>query len=106
MKLKLKGRRLDTIDEIQAESPGVLDTDRKGLPGSVPKMLVREGPVSTCGWGRGAFSRVMAADRIYGEFYGFQSISTEYFALPLYYPLCYLINRRTVYFTVTNNYYK
>jgi hypothetical protein len=39
MKLKLKGRRFDTIEEIQAESQRVLDTfDRKGLPGSVPKM--------------------------------------------------------------------
>jgi hypothetical protein len=35
MKLKLKGRRFDTTEEIQAESPRVLDTDRKGLPGSV-----------------------------------------------------------------------
>jgi hypothetical protein len=26
MKLKLKGRRFDTIEEIQAESQGVLDT--------------------------------------------------------------------------------
>jgi hypothetical protein len=30
MKLKLKGRRFDTTEEIQAESPRVLDTDRKG----------------------------------------------------------------------------
>jgi hypothetical protein len=29
MKLKLKRRQFDTIDEIQAESPGVFDTDRK-----------------------------------------------------------------------------
>jgi hypothetical protein len=27
-KLNLKGRRFDTIEEIQAESPRVLDTDR------------------------------------------------------------------------------
>jgi len=32
MKLKLKGRRFDTIEEIHAESQTVLDTDRKGLP--------------------------------------------------------------------------
>jgi hypothetical protein len=38
IKLKLKERRFDTIEEIQAESQRVLDTDRKGLPGSVPKM--------------------------------------------------------------------
>jgi hypothetical protein len=37
MKLKLKGRRFDTI-KIQVESQTVLDTDRKGLPGIVPKM--------------------------------------------------------------------
>ena len=48
MKLKLKGRRFDTI-EIQAESQRVLDTlIKKGLPGSVPKMET-VGPVSTCG---------------------------------------------------------
>jgi hypothetical protein len=49
MKLKLKERRFDTIEEIQAESPGVLDTDRKGLTGSVPEMEETVGPVSTCG---------------------------------------------------------
>jgi hypothetical protein len=38
MKLKLKGLRFDTIEEIQAESLRVLDTDRKELPGSVPKV--------------------------------------------------------------------
>jgi hypothetical protein len=41
MKLKLKGRRFDTIQEIHAESPRVLNTDRKGLPGNVPKWRVR-----------------------------------------------------------------
>jgi len=49
MKLKLKGRRVDTIAEIQAKSQRVLDTDRKGLPGSVPKMEETVGLVSTCG---------------------------------------------------------
>jgi hypothetical protein len=49
MKLKLKGCRFDTIDEIQAESQRVLDTDRKGLPGNVPKMEETVGRVSTCG---------------------------------------------------------
>ena len=59
MKLKLKGRRLDTIEEIQGESQRVLDTlDRKGLSGSVPNMEETVGPVSTCwrellrGWRR------------------------------------------------------
>jgi hypothetical protein len=46
MKLKVRGRRFNATEEIQAESQTVLDTDRKGLPGSVPKM---EETVSTCG---------------------------------------------------------
>jgi hypothetical protein len=49
MKLKLKGRRFVTTEEIQAESQRVFDTDRKGLPGSVPKMKKTVGPVSTSG---------------------------------------------------------
>jgi hypothetical protein len=49
MKLKLKGRRFDTIEEIQTESQRVLYTDRKGLPGSVAKMEQTVGLVSTCG---------------------------------------------------------
>jgi hypothetical protein len=48
VKLKLKGRQFDTIEEIQAESQRVLESDRKGLPGSIPKME-ETGPVSTCG---------------------------------------------------------
>jgi hypothetical protein len=49
MKLKPKGRRFNTTEEIQAESQRVLDTDRKGLPGSVLEMEKTKGPVSTCG---------------------------------------------------------
>jgi hypothetical protein len=49
MKLKLKGRRFDIIEEIQPESQRALDTDRKGLPGRVPKTEETVGPVSTCG---------------------------------------------------------
>jgi hypothetical protein len=49
MKLKPKGRRFDNSQETQAESPRVLDTDRKGLIGNVPKMKETVGPVSTCG---------------------------------------------------------
>jgi hypothetical protein len=45
IKLKLKY----SIEEIQAESQRALDTDRKGLPGSVPKMEETVGAVSTCG---------------------------------------------------------
>jgi hypothetical protein len=48
IKLKLKGCRFDTTEEIQAESPRLIDTDRKGLPGSVPKVQETVGPVSTC----------------------------------------------------------
>jgi hypothetical protein len=46
MKLKLKERRFDTVEEIQAEMQRILDTDRKGLPGSVQKMEM-VGPVYT-----------------------------------------------------------
>jgi hypothetical protein len=49
MKLKLKGRRFDTIEEIQAESQRVLDIGRKGLPGSFPKMEETVEPVTICG---------------------------------------------------------
>jgi hypothetical protein len=49
IKLKLKGRRFDTIEEVHAESHRVLDTDRKGLPRRVSKMEETVGPVSTCG---------------------------------------------------------
>jgi hypothetical protein len=45
MKLKLKGRWFDTTEKNQADS----QTDRKGLPGSVPKMKETVGPVPTCG---------------------------------------------------------
>jgi hypothetical protein len=45
MKLKLKRCQFDTFEEIQAVS----HSDRKGLPGSVPKMEETVGPVSTCG---------------------------------------------------------
>jgi hypothetical protein len=47
MKLKLKGRRFYTVEEIQAELQTVLDTDRKGLTGNIKKMQ-KVGPVSTC----------------------------------------------------------
>jgi hypothetical protein len=49
IKLKLKGRRFDTIAEVQSESQRVLDTLTKGIPGNVPKMKETVGPVSTCG---------------------------------------------------------
>jgi hypothetical protein len=48
MKLKLKGRRFNAIEEIQAENQRLLDTDRKGFPGSFPKMEEAVGQISTC----------------------------------------------------------
>jgi hypothetical protein len=66
MKLKLEGRRFDTIEEIQAVSPR--DFGRKGLPGSVPKMEETVGLTGVYMRER-TTSRVMAADRPYGEFY-------------------------------------
>jgi hypothetical protein len=77
MKLRLKGRRFYTIEEIQAESHRVLDTltekefqeaFQKGGDGGTG-VYMREGTTS----------RVMAADRPYGEFYYFHSISPECF---------------------------
>jgi hypothetical protein len=47
IKLKLKGRRFNTIEE--GESLRVLDTDRKERTGNVPKMEETMGPVYTCG---------------------------------------------------------
>jgi hypothetical protein len=50
MKLKLKGRRFDTIEEIQAESQKVLDTlTEKEFQGEFQKLEETVGPVSTCG---------------------------------------------------------
>jgi hypothetical protein len=49
MKLNLKGRRFDTIEEIQTESQRVLDTYRKGLTRSVPKIEGTVGLMPTCG---------------------------------------------------------
>jgi hypothetical protein len=47
MKLKLKGLRFDTIEEIQAESQRVLDTDRKGLARNIQNMRETLGQAST-----------------------------------------------------------
>jgi hypothetical protein len=49
LKLKLEGRWFDTIEDIQVELQRILDTERKGLPGSIPKMEETVGLVSTCG---------------------------------------------------------
>jgi hypothetical protein len=76
MKLKLKGRRFDTSEEIQAESQRVLDTlTEKDLQEAFQKggdggtdVYMREGTTS----------RVMATDKPYGEFYDFYSVSPAY----------------------------
>jgi hypothetical protein len=48
MKLKRKGLRFDTTEEIQAESQRVLDTLTEKDFQKVPKMEETVGPVSTC----------------------------------------------------------
>jgi hypothetical protein len=60
MKLKLKGRRFVTIEEIQAESQRVLDTLTEKWDGGTDVYV-----------GDGTTSRVMATDRPYGELYDF-----------------------------------
>jgi hypothetical protein len=75
MKLKLKGRRFDAIEEIQAESQRVLDTFR-----TFRKRSKSGGKSGTSVYMReGTTSRVMASSKPYGEFCGFCSISPEYF---------------------------
>jgi hypothetical protein len=85
MKLKLKDRRFDTIEEIQAESQRVLDTltkmtfkkhSKNGGDG-VTHVYMQEGTTS----------RVLAADRAYGDFYDFYSVSPDYFGYHLIYIL-------------------
>jgi hypothetical protein len=41
----------------------------------------------------GTTSRVMAADRLYGEFYDFYSVSPEYFGFTLVVSMCLNISR-------------
>jgi hypothetical protein len=83
IKLKLKGRRFDTTKKIQTESQRVLDTlTEKDFQeafqiggGSRTGVYMREGTTS----------RLMAADRPYGEFYDFYSVSPKYFGYILVY---------------------
>jgi hypothetical protein len=50
LKLKLKGLRFDTIEEIQTESQRILDTlTEKKFQEALLKMEETVGPVSTCG---------------------------------------------------------
>jgi hypothetical protein len=80
MKLKVKGRRFDTTEEIQAESQRVFDS----LIGKTYKNRSKNGGDGGTGvyMREGTTSRVMAADRTYGEFYDFYSVSPEYFGHP------------------------
>jgi hypothetical protein len=77
MKLKLKRRRFDTIEEIQAESQRLLGTLTEK---DFQKTLQNggDGGTGVC-MRQGANSLLMVADRPYGEFYDFCSVSLEYF---------------------------
>jgi hypothetical protein len=79
IKFRLKGRRFDTIEENQAESQRVLDNmTEKNF-----KEALKNGDVGTCAYIReGITSRMMAADRPYGEFYDFYSVSGRIFWIP------------------------
>jgi hypothetical protein len=80
IKLKLKGCRFYTIEEIQAESQRVLDTlTEKDFQEAFQKCR------RLCDWciHVGVTLRVMVADRTYGEFYDFYSVSPEYFGYTL-----------------------
>jgi hypothetical protein len=82
-KLKLKVRRLEGNEEIQAESQKVLVTlTDKVFPGSLPKMEEIVGPTGVY-MREGTTSRAMGVDNPYGEFYDFYSVSPEYFVKTL-----------------------
>jgi hypothetical protein len=77
MKLKLKGRRFDTTEDIQAESQRVLDTvTEKDFQEAFQKWKRRW---DWCLHAGGTTSRAMATDKPYREFYDFYSVSSEYF---------------------------
>jgi hypothetical protein len=72
MKLKLKGRRFDTIEEIRV----LVTLTEKDFQEEFQNG--GDGRTGVC-MREGITSRVMAADRSYGEFYDFYSFSPEYF---------------------------
>jgi len=82
MKLKLKGRRFNTIEEIQDESLRVLVT----LTEKTSTKRSRNGGDGGNGvyMQEGNTSRVTAVDRPHGEFYDFYSISPEILDQPSY----------------------
>jgi hypothetical protein len=75
--LKLQGRRFDTIEEIQTESQRVLDTltEKDFQEAFQNRRRLGTGVYMR----KGTTSRVMVADRPYGKFYNFYSVSPEYF---------------------------
>ena len=76
MKLKLKGRRFDTTEEIQAELQRVLDTL---IEKDFRNHSKNEGDGGTCVYVReGTTLRVTAADRPYGEFNHFYVIPEKF----------------------------
>jgi hypothetical protein len=77
MKLKLKARRFDAIEEIQAESQTVLD--RLTIKDFQEAFQNGEYGGTDVYKREGTTSRLMAADRPYGEFYDLYSASPEYF---------------------------
>jgi hypothetical protein len=72
MKFKLKGRRFDTIEEIQAESQRVLDNPRQKRTFRKRSKNVGDGGTGVCMW-EGTTWRVMATDRPYVELYDFSA---------------------------------
>jgi hypothetical protein len=81
MKLKLKGCQFDTTEETQAESQRVLDT----LTESTSRKRSKNGGDGGTGvyMQEGTTSRVITANKPYGEFYDFYSVSPEYFGYTL-----------------------
>jgi hypothetical protein len=69
MKLKLKARQVDTIEEIQAESQRVLGTLTE--TDFQEEFHKRRRPWGRCLHAGGTTSRVTGADRPYGKFYDF-----------------------------------
>jgi hypothetical protein len=77
VKLKLKGRRFDAIEEIQVVRRECFTLWKKIISRKFSK---NGGDVGAGVYMReGTTSRVMAADRPYGDFYDFYSVSLEYF---------------------------
>jgi hypothetical protein len=81
MKLKLKERRFDTVEEILAKSQSARHRQKR----TSSKRSKNVGDGGTCVYMReGTTSRVMAADRPYAEFYDFYSVSPNNLDTPSY----------------------